>query len=125
MPVVIDSTTYYFEQKTDSYPSLIDEAPLIETPDNPVPYNTFSQNSSINDGYPYIGTAECLMFPKAPYPIGVFVQDGATNDGYPYIQSLENIKQTPTVYIGNKRIKEIFYGSKPIKIIYYGKQKIY
>ena len=121
---IMETTTYYYEQKPNSYPTLIDEAPLIEIPNSPVPYNTFNQNSEVNDGYPYIQDT-CLTVPKEPYPICAFVQDGVTNDGYPYIQSLENIKQTPTVYIGSNRIKEIFYGSKPIKFIYYGKQKIY
>lgn len=122
----METTTYYYEQKPNSYPTLIDEAPLIEIPNSPVPYSAFKQNNEVNNGYPYIQDTEyCISVPKEPYPICAFVQDGVTNNGYPYIKSLQEISQSISVFIGNKRIKEIFYGSKPIKFIYYGKQKIY
>ena len=86
----METTTYYYEQKPNSYPTLIDEAPLIEIPNSPVPYNTFKQNNEVNNGYPYIQDTEyCISVPKEPYPICAYVQNGVTNDGYPYITNTD------------------------------------
>lgn len=90
---ILGSAIVYYEQNPDSYPTLIDESPLIEIPNLPTPYCVFVQDGVTNNGYPYIKSLQ-----EISQSLPVFIGN----------------KRIKEIFYGSKPIKFIYYGKQKI-----------
>lgn len=78
---ILGSAVVYFEQKSVSYPTLVDEPPLIEILNPPNPYCAFVQDGVSDDGYPYIqGRSQKLILFPQPVPPRIHVYPSQETD---------------------------------------------